>query len=116
MYKGTSAELRPIATPAKKRPATITLRLVAAADSSGPASMGTAHNMKEARLPNASASDPPVRLPTAAPARVLLTTCTTAAAAQTVAALQDGNESSGPYRPVLDVSQSMNAAAYTQAA
>jgi hypothetical protein len=79
MYRGTSAELRPIATPARKRPATITLRLVAAADSSGPASMGSAHSMKEVRRPNASAREPPVRLPTAAPARVLLTTCTTAA-------------------------------------
>ena len=75
IYRGTRAELSPMATPARKRPATIMLRLLAVADSSGPTSMGSAHSMKEARRPRASAKPPPVRLPRAAPARVLLTTC-----------------------------------------
>lgn len=75
MYRGTSAELRPMAMPARKRPATIMFRLVAAADSSGPASIGTAHSMKDRRRPSALAKPPPVRLPRAAPASVLLTTC-----------------------------------------
>jgi hypothetical protein len=75
MYSGTRAELRPIAMPARKRPAAIVAKLVAAADNSGPASMGSAHSMKEARRPKASAQAPPVRLPSAAPASVVDTTC-----------------------------------------
>lgn len=61
--------------PAKNLPATIRLRLVAFADSRGPISMVTAHSMNDARRPRASAKPPPVKLPRAAPASVLLTTC-----------------------------------------
>lgn len=75
MYRGTKAELRPIATPARNLPATMRFRLVAVADSRGPTSMGRAHSMKDRRRPRDSAKPPPVKLPSAAPASVLLTTC-----------------------------------------
>jgi hypothetical protein len=63
-----------MATPDRKRPATMGLRLVAVADSSGPTSIGSAHSMNDARRPSASAKPPPTRLPAAAPISVLLTT------------------------------------------
>ena len=62
-------------TPVSTRPASIPASPVAAALSSGPASMGTASSKKARRRPSESARLAPARLPTAAPASRLLTTC-----------------------------------------
>jgi hypothetical protein len=56
-------------------PSTMALRLPAVADSSGPASMGSAHSVRPLLRPSLSAMPAPPSEPAVAPASTLLTTC-----------------------------------------
>ena len=76
MYKGTSAEDKPIPTPTATLPATIAHRLPAVAERRQPMIIGTAAKTSAFLRPKESARPLPVRLPTAAPARQLETTYT----------------------------------------
>lgn len=75
MYRGTRAEARPMPMPASTRPAMMPVRLEAVAASSAPPSRGMASSSSVVLRPSESARPLPPRLPTAAPASRLLTTC-----------------------------------------
>lgn len=75
MYKGTRAEDNPMPAPTATLPATMPHKLLAVAESKQPMKMGAAAKMRAFRRPKESARPLPVRLPTAAPARQLDTTC-----------------------------------------
>ena len=75
MYRGTRAEARPMPKPVMARPASMMVRLPARADSRGPRNRGMESSRKALRRPRLSARLCAVRLPTAAPASTVLTTC-----------------------------------------
>jgi len=74
MYSGTTADARPMPKPETRRPATMALRDVAAAQRSAPAASGTQLAIRAPRRPSVSDTAPPETLPSVAPTSTLDTT------------------------------------------
>jgi len=80
MYRGTSAEERPMPRPASSLPARMVVREVAQAHKREPARVGMTSRRRAFLRPKESARPLPAKLPMAAPARRLLTTAPSRAA------------------------------------